>query len=39
LGVQQQMLKSAETSADYQTMLNLYKKQVNMLRTAIRSGG
>lgn len=37
--LEQQMLKSAETSADYQTMLNLYKKQVNMIRSAIRSGG
>lgn len=37
--LEQQMLKSAETSQDYQTMLNLYKKQVNMIRTAIRSGG
>lgn len=37
--LEQQMLKSAETTADYQTMLNLYKKQVNMIRSAIRSGG
>lgn len=37
--LEQQMLKSAETSADYQTMLNLYKKQVNMIRNAIRTGG
>jgi flagellar basal-body rod protein FlgB len=37
--IEQQMLKMAETSNDYQTMLNLYRKQVNMIRTAIRSGG
>ncbi len=37
--LEQQMLKSAETSADYQTMLNLYRKQVTMIRNAIRSGG
>lgn len=37
--LEQQILKSAETTADYQTMLNLYKKQVMMIRTAIRSGG
>jgi flagellar basal-body rod protein FlgB len=37
--MEQQMLKVAETSNDYQTMLNLYRKQVNMIRTAIRTGG
>lgn len=37
--LEQQMLKSTEITADYQTMLNLYKKQVMMIRTAIRTGG
>jgi flagellar basal-body rod protein FlgB len=37
--IEEQMMKSASTSADYQLMLNLYKKNVTMLRTALGRGG
>ncbi|WP_207459439.1 flagellar basal body rod protein FlgB [Azospirillum sp. SYSU D00513] len=37
--LEEQMLKVSQTTMDYQTITNLYKKQVNMIRTAIRSGG
>jgi flagellar basal-body rod protein FlgB len=38
--IEEQMMKSSNTATDYQLMLNLYKKNVTMLRTALgRSGG
>jgi flagellar basal-body rod protein FlgB len=37
--LEEQMMKVGQTSMDYQTITNLYKKQVNMIKTAIRSGG
>jgi flagellar basal-body rod protein FlgB len=38
--LEEQMMKSANTASDYSLMLNLYKKNVTMLRTALgRSGG
>ncbi|GIL41508.1 flagellar basal body rod protein FlgB [Roseiterribacter gracilis] len=37
--VEEQMMKSANTASDYQLMLNLYKKNVTMLRTALGRGG
>jgi flagellar basal-body rod protein FlgB len=36
--LEEQMLKVSQTSMDYQTITNLYKKQVNMIKTAIRGG-
>lgn len=37
--LEDQMMRLSQTSMDYQTITNLYKKQVGMIRTAIRSGG
>jgi flagellar basal-body rod protein FlgB len=37
--VEEQMMKSANTAQDYQLMLNLYRKNVTMLRTALGRGG
>lgn len=39
--LEEQMLKQSQTSNDYQTMINLYRKQVGMIKMAIRgsSGG
>jgi flagellar basal-body rod protein FlgB len=38
--LEQQMMKVSETAADYQLALNLYRKQVSLIKTAIgRSGG
>jgi flagellar basal-body rod protein FlgB len=38
--IEEQMMKSSSTATDYQLMLNLYKKNVSMLRTALgRTGG
>jgi flagellar basal-body rod protein FlgB len=38
--IEEQMMKSSNTATDYQLMLNLYKKNVSMLRTALgRTGG
>jgi flagellar basal-body rod protein FlgB len=37
--VEEQMMKSAQTSSDYQLMLNLYRKNLTMLRTALGRGG
>lgn len=37
--LEEQVIKVGENSADYQMVLNLYRKQVGMIRTAIRSGG
>lgn len=33
--IEEQMMKSAETATDYQAITNLYRKQVNMIRTAL----
>lgn len=33
--VEEQMLKTGQNTMDYNTMLNVYQKQVNMIRTAI----
>jgi flagellar basal-body rod protein FlgB len=37
--IEEQMMKSTETANDYQLMLNLYRKNLTMLRTAIGRGG
>lgn len=37
--LEEQMMKVSQNAMDYQTMTNLYKKQVNMIRASIRSGG
>lgn len=37
--LEEQMMKVGQTSMDYQTITNLYKKQVNMIKQAIRGGG
>lgn len=36
--LEQQIMKVGETSMDYQTMTNLYRKHVEMLRTALGRG-
>ena len=33
--IEEQMMKAAETATDYQAITNLYRKQVNMIRTAL----
>lgn len=37
--LEEQMMRMSQNSMDYQTITNLYKKQVNMIKSAIRSGG
>ncbi|MFC5359873.1 flagellar basal body rod protein FlgB [Azospirillum himalayense] len=37
--LEEQMLKQGQTGMDFQTITNLYKKQVNLIRSSIRSGG
>lgn len=37
--LEEQMMKMGENSMDYQTITNLYKKQVGMIKMAIRGGG
>lgn len=37
--LEEQMMKSANTANDYQLMLNLYRKNVSLLRTALGRGG
>ncbi|MCG5243286.1 flagellar basal body rod protein FlgB [Azospirillum doebereinerae] len=37
--LEDQMMKMSQNSMDYQTITNLYKKQVNMIKSAIRTGG
>ena len=37
--LEEQMLKMSTTGMDYQTITNLYKKQVGLIRTAIGRGG
>jgi flagellar basal-body rod protein FlgB len=36
--LEQQIMKVSETSMDYQTMTNLYRKHVDMLRSALGRG-
>ena len=38
VSMEDQMMKVSETSADYQMMTNLYKKQINLISTAIGRG-
>ena len=37
--LEEQMLKMNKNAMDYQMVTNLYKKQVSMIKMAIRSGG
>lgn len=37
--LEEQLIKVAETQMDYQTMTNLYRKHIQMLRTALGRGG
>ena len=37
--LEEQMMKTSQTGMDYQTITNLYKKQVGLIRTAIGRGG
>lgn len=37
--LEEQMMKLGQNTADYQTVLNLYRKQVSMIRTALRGAG
>jgi flagellar basal-body rod protein FlgB len=33
--IEEQMMKAADTATDYQAITNLYRKQVNLIRTAL----
>ncbi len=37
--LEDQMMRMSQNSMDYQTITNLYRKQVAMIKSAIRSGG
>ncbi|HYG88712.1 MAG TPA: flagellar basal body rod protein FlgB [Azospirillum sp.] len=37
--IEEQMMKLSQTSMDYQTITNLYRKQVGLLKQAIGRGG
>jgi flagellar basal-body rod protein FlgB len=37
--LEEQLIKVAETQMDYQTMTNLYRKHMQMIRTALGRGG
>ncbi len=37
--IEEQLIKVAKTQSDYQTMVNLYRKHMDMFRTALRGGG
>ncbi len=37
--LEEQLIKMAETQMDYQTMTNLYRKHIQMLRSALGRGG
>jgi flagellar basal-body rod protein FlgB len=39
VSLEDEMMKVQETSQDYQLMTNLYKKQVNLIKTAIGKSG
>jgi flagellar basal-body rod protein FlgB len=36
--LEEQLIKVQETQSDYQTMVNLYRKHMDMFRTALRGG-
>jgi flagellar basal-body rod protein FlgB len=37
--LEEQLLKVSETKTEYEMMVNLYRKQMDMFRTALRGGG
>lgn len=37
--LEEQLVKVSKTQGDYQTMVNLYRKNMDMLRIALRGGG
>jgi flagellar basal-body rod protein FlgB len=37
--LEEQLIKVEKTQSDYQTMVNLYRKHMDMFRTALRGGG
>jgi len=37
--LEEQMIKVSRTQSDYETMVNLYRKHMDMFRTALRGGG
>ena len=37
--LEEQLIKVSKTQTDYQTMINLYRKHMDMFRTALRGGG
>ncbi len=37
--IEEQMVKMAQTQADYQLITNLYRKQVGLIKTALGHGG
>ena len=39
VNLEEQLVKVQETQMDYQTMTNLYRKHMNMIRTALGRGG
>jgi flagellar basal-body rod protein FlgB len=36
--IEEQLIKVSKTQSDYQTMVNLYRKHMDMFRTALRGG-
>ncbi|HLI13164.1 MAG TPA: flagellar basal body rod protein FlgB [Alphaproteobacteria bacterium] len=39
VSLEQELFKIAKTTFDHQTMIDLYRKQVNLIKTAIDKGG
>jgi flagellar basal-body rod protein FlgB len=39
VSIEDEMMKVSESTADYQLITNLYKKQINLLKQAIGKGG
>ncbi len=39
VAVRAQLIKVAKTQSDYQTIVNLYRKQMDLFRTALGRGG
>ena len=37
--LEEQLIKVSKTQSDYQTMINLYRKHMDMFKTALRGGG
>ncbi len=37
--IEEQLIKVSKTQSDYQTMVNLYRKHMDMFRIALRGGG